>query len=58
MSLSKWFAQFAESEMAQKSGSLSDKFAEIDRLRADGGADFPELSELRANEVRAAIRSA
>ena len=44
--------------MAQKSGSLSDKFAEIDRLRADGGADFPELSELRANEVRAAIRSA
>jgi hypothetical protein len=50
MSLSKWFAQFAEAEKAQKSGSLSEMFAEIDRLRADGCDDFPDLSELRATD--------
>jgi hypothetical protein len=51
MSLSKWFAQFAEAEKAQKSGSLNEMFAEIDRLRADGCDDFPDLIELRATDV-------
>jgi hypothetical protein len=51
MSLSKWFAQFAEAEKAQNSGSLSEMFAEIDRLRADGCDDFPDLIELRATDV-------
>jgi hypothetical protein len=51
MSLSKWFAQFAEAEKAQNNGSLSEMFAEIDRLRADGCDDFPDLIELRATDV-------
>jgi hypothetical protein len=33
MSLSKWFAQFAEAERAKPLPSLNEMFAEIDRLR-------------------------
>lgn len=43
MSLSKWFAQFAEAERAKPLPSLNEMFAEIDRLRdpeSDQALDF------------------
>ena len=43
MSLSKWFAQFAEAERAKPLPSLNEMFAEIDRLRdpeSDKALDF------------------
>jgi hypothetical protein len=43
MSLSKWFAQYAEAEKAKPSQSLEEMFAEIDRLRdpeSDKALDF------------------
>jgi len=39
MSLSKWFAQFAEAEKQKPKQSWSEFFAEIDRLRAEGRDD-------------------
>ena len=43
MSLSKWFAQYAEAEKAKPLQSLEEMFAEIDRLRdpeSDKALDF------------------
>jgi hypothetical protein len=39
MSLSKWFAQFAEAEKQKPRQSWSEFFAEIDRLRTAGPDD-------------------
>ncbi|MBS76593.1 hypothetical protein [Variovorax sp.] len=39
LSLSRWFAQFAEAEKRQRGTDRSLFWAEIDRLRAEGGDD-------------------
>lgn len=39
LSLSRWFAQFAEAEKRQLGSDRSAFWAEIDRLRAEGGDD-------------------
>ena len=51
MSVSKWFAQFADAEKQKPVQSWDEFFAEIDRLRDEGGDDFPSLEEIRANDV-------
>jgi hypothetical protein len=39
LSLSRWFAQFAEAEKARRSADRTAFWADIDRLRATGGND-------------------
>lgn len=43
LSLSRWFAQFAEAEKRQLGTDRSAFWAEIDRLRAEGGDDGLDL---------------
>lgn len=50
MSLSKWFAQFADAEKQKPKQSWAEFFAEIDKNK-DVWKDFPTLEEIRANEV-------
>ncbi|MBB1599171.1 hypothetical protein [Variovorax sp. UMC13] len=52
MSLSKWFAQFAEAEKQKPKQSWSEFFAEIDRLRAAGLDDgWDELLDNRHGDL-------
>ena len=51
VSVSQWFAKFAVEEKQKQAQNWDAFFAEIDRLRDDGGNDFPSLDEIRANEV-------
>jgi hypothetical protein len=54
VSVSQWFAKQAIEERQRQSQSPSWEafFAEIDRLRDEGGGDdFPTLEEIRAGEV-------
>lgn len=51
LSLSQWFAKFAIEEKQRQAQDWDAFFAEIDRLRAEGGDDFPTLEEIRAHEV-------
>lgn len=50
LSVSKWFAQFAEAEKQKKAQSWDEFFAEIDKNK-DIWNDFPTIEEIRANEV-------
>lgn len=50
MSVSKWFAQFAEAEKLKPKQSWNEFFAEIDKNK-EIWSDFPSLEEIRANEV-------
>ena len=50
-SVSQWFAKFAVEEKQKQAQGWDDFFAEIDRLRDEGGDDFPSLEEIRAHEV-------
>ena len=51
VSVSQWFAKFAGEEKQKQAQGWDDFFAEIDRLRDEGGDDFPSLEEIRAHEV-------
>ena len=51
VSVSQWFAKFAVEEKQKQVQNWDTFFAEIDRLRDEGGDDFPSLEEIRANEV-------
>lgn len=51
VSISQWFAQYAEAEEKRSKQSWAEFFAEIDRLRGDGEDDFPSLEEIRSHEV-------
>ncbi|MBK9443612.1 MAG: hypothetical protein IPN53_20905 [Comamonadaceae bacterium] len=51
ISVSQWFGKFAIEELQRQSQSWEAFFAEIDRLRDEGGDDFPSLEEIRAGEV-------
>ena len=51
VSVSQWFAKFASEERQRQSQNWDTFFAEIDRLRDEGGDDFPTLEEIRAGEV-------
>ncbi|MGH6640511.1 MAG: hypothetical protein ACREBY_18165 [Polaromonas sp.] len=51
VSVSQWFAKFAIEEKQKQSQTWDEFFAEIDRLRAQGGDDFPSLEEIRSQEV-------
>ncbi len=51
ISVSQWFGKFAIEERQRQSQSWEAFFAEIDRLRDEGGDDFPSLEEIRAGEV-------
>ncbi len=51
VSLSQWFGKFAMQERERQSQDWDAFFAEIDRLRDEGGDDFPTLEEIRAGEV-------
>ncbi len=51
VSLSQWFGKFALQERERQSQDWDAFFAEIDRLRDEGGDDFPTLEQIRAGEV-------
>ena len=51
VSVSQWFAKFAIEEKHKQTQGWDAFFAEIDRLRDEGGDDFPSLEEIRANDV-------
>ncbi len=51
VSVSQWFAKQAIEERERQSRSWDAFFAEIDRLRDEGGDDFPTLEVIRAGEV-------
>ncbi len=51
ISVSQWFGKFAIEERQRQSQSWEAFFAEMDRLRDEGGDDFPSLEEIRAGEV-------
>ena len=51
VSVSQWFAKFAIEEKQKQAQGWDAFFAEIDRLRDEGGDDFPSLEEIRAHEV-------
>lgn len=51
VSVSQWFGKFAIEERQRQSQSWEAFFAEIDRLRDEGGDDFPSLEEIRTGEV-------
>lgn len=51
VSVSQWFAKFAIEEKQKQAQGWDAFFAEIDRLRDEGGDDFPSLEEIRAYEV-------
>lgn len=51
VSVSQWFAKQAIEERERQSRSWDAFFAEIDRLRDEGGDDFPTLEDIRAGEV-------
>jgi len=51
VSVSQWFAKFAIEEKQKQTQGWDAFFAEIDRLRDEGGDDFPSIEEIRANEV-------
>ena len=51
VSISQWFAQYAEAEERRSKQSWTEFFAEIDRLRGDGADDFLSLEEIRSHEV-------
>ena len=51
VSVSQWFAKFAIEEKQKQTQGWDAFFAEIDRLRDQGGDDFPSIEEIRANEV-------
>ena len=51
VSVSQWFAKFAVEEKQKQVQNWDAFFAKIDRLRDEGGDDFPSLKEIRANEV-------
>ena len=56
VSLSQWFAKFAVEEKQKQVQNWDAFFAEIDRLRDEGGGDFPLLEDIRANEVPDSLR--
>ena len=51
MSVSKWFAQFAEAEKQKKPQSWDAFFAELDAIHKPGDDDFPSIEEIRAVDV-------
>lgn len=51
VSVSQWFAKHAVEERERQNQSWESFFAEIDRLRDEGGDDFPSIGEIRAGEV-------
>ena len=51
VSVSQWFAKYAIEEKRKQSQGWDAFFAEIDRLRDEGGDDFPSLEEIRAHDV-------
>ena len=57
VSVSQWFAKFAIEERKTQGQSWEAFFAEIDRLRDEGGDDFPTLQEIRATDVPDSPRS-
>jgi len=56
VSVSQWFAKFAMEERQRQSQNWDAFFAEIDRLRDEGGDDFPTLEDIRAGEVQGSPR--
>lgn len=56
VSVSQWFAKFAIEEKERQNQSWESFFAEIDRLKAMGGNDFPTLEEIRGRSVPDAPR--
>lgn len=51
VSVSQWFAKFAIEEKKTQGQSWEAFFAEIDRLRDEGGDDFLSIEEIRAMEA-------
>ena len=51
VSVSKWFAQFAEAEKQKKPQSWDAFFAELDAIHKHGDDDFPSIEEIRAVDV-------
>lgn len=51
VSISQWFAQYADAEEKRAKQSWGEFFIEIDRLRGDGKDDFPSIKEIRSREV-------
>lgn len=51
VSVSQWFAKFAIEEKQKQVQNWDAFFIEIERLRNEGGDEFPLLEEIRAHEV-------